>query len=88
MLIASVFMHPLMTSVWYCLGVFSGCGRTWGLAPTCSNYEFWIMWERSCSVKGFSLEGAPGSFDMVEEKLAEARFDYPFCCYGRYAIKS
>ena len=24
-----------MTSIRYCLGVFFGCGRTWGLAPTC-----------------------------------------------------
>ena len=29
--IASVFIHPLVTSIWYCLGVLFGCGRTWGL---------------------------------------------------------
>ena len=27
---------PLVTSIWYCLGVLFGCGRTWGLEGTCS----------------------------------------------------
>ena len=29
-------MTSMMTSIWYCLGVFFGCRRTWGLAPPSS----------------------------------------------------
>ena len=30
-----------MTSIWYCLGLLFGHGRTWGLAPTCFNQQNW-----------------------------------------------
>ena len=46
--IASVFIHPMVTSIWYCLGVLFGCGRTWGLEGTCYIYTHTsavVRWE-------------------------------------------
>jgi hypothetical protein len=69
--VCNVFLHPQVTSIWYCLDVLFACGRGWGLVPTCfsNNEGFTPIWgQRIIQWVKWSINESEGAYFERKQK--------------------